>query len=64
MFRWLLGHDASRALPLVILPPRPWGSAGAQQTHHHDIARPVLDGPKEPQDDHNDVDKVARMGAH
>lgn len=43
-------------------PPCPWGSAGARQTHHHDRVRPVLDGPKEPQDDHDDMDKGGQDG--
>lgn len=27
-------------------------------THHHDVARPVLDGAEEPQDDDDDVQEV------
>lgn len=31
---------------------------GDERTHHHNVARPVLDGAKEAKDDDDDVEKV------
>lgn len=43
--------------------PSPPPSEGTGRwTHHHDVARPVLDGAKEPQDDHDDVDEGGQDG--
>lgn len=32
--------------------------AADERTHHHNVARPVLDGAKEAEDDHDDVEEV------
>lgn len=32
-------------------------------THHHDVARPVLDGAKEAEDDDDDVEEVGKDGS-
>lgn len=31
-------------------------------THHHDVTRPILDRPKEPEDDDDDVEEVGEDG--
>ena len=31
-------------------------------THHHNVARPVLDGAKEAEDDNDDVEEVGKDG--
>lgn len=41
---------------------RPTALGGDRSTHHHDVARPVLHGAKEPQDDHDDVDEGGQDG--
>lgn len=62
VFWWFLGQYATGG-PHAGQPAQlPTAKGPAQRTHQHDVTRPVLDGAKEPQDDHHDVDECGQDG--